>query len=214
MTNNPEFDILASLRDRMRAMHALWQSAASDMNAQQVNHRPGKGVLPLVCSFTHCIISEDGVVSWYLLGQESLWAREQWQEKVRLVIPVSAVPSWNAQEALPPLLEGSAWVEVPVEVMENQQIGSWDAWKEYQTKVVRQTAAALEQVTLEQLLEPVAPRLPEGWTQSYIARLVRDWDTPLRLLDFLEGGVYAHGLRHIGEVEYGRSLVGLSGLTM
>ena len=80
--------------------------------------------------------------------------------------------------------------------------------------MVRQTEAALEQVTLEQLLAPIAPRLPEDWTQSYIARLIGDKDTPLRLLDFLEGGLYAHGLRHIGEVEYGRSLVGLSGLTM
>lgn len=214
ITNNPRLDILTSLQDRMGAMHALWQSAASDMNAQQVNYRAGKGVLPLACSFAHCMICEDGIVSWHLLGQESLWAREQWQERVRLAIPVSVAPSWHVAEVLPPLIEGSAWVEVPADVMENQQIGSWDAWQAYQTKVVRQSATALERLTLEQLLEPVAPRLPESWTASYIARLVRNRDTPLRLLDLLEGGVYAHGLRHIGEVEYGRALVGLSGLTM
>lgn len=214
MTNELKFDILTSLKNRIRAMHALWQSAASDMSIQQVNHHPGQGVLPLACSFAHTIISEDGAVSWFLLSQESLWAREQWQERVKLEIPVSVAPSWNVEEALPPLIEGAAWVKVPVEVMEKQQIGDWDAWQDYQTRVVRQTEAALEQVTLEQLLAPVAPRLPEGWTQSYIARLMRDKDTPLRLLDFLEGGLYAHGLRHIGEVEYGRSLVGLSGMTM
>ena len=214
MTNNPVFDPLTSLRNRIHAMHTLWQSAASDMNARQVNHRFRKGLLPMAFSFTHYMICEDGFVSWYLLGHESLWAREQWQEKVRPAIPVSATPSWKAAESFPPVVEGSAWVEVPVEVMQNQQIGSWDAWKEYQTKVVGQTMVALEQVTLEELLKPLAPRLPEAWRHSYIARLMGNGEGPLRLLDYLEGGVYAHGLRHIGEVEYGRSLVGLSGLTM
>jgi len=36
---------------------------------------------------------------------------------------------------------------------------------------------------------------------------------PIRKLEVLECFVYQHGLRHMGEVEHGRALVGLSGMT-
>jgi hypothetical protein len=38
-------------------------------------------------------------------------------------------------------------------------------------------------------------------------------DTPLRRLDVIECWVYQHGLRHMGEIEHGRALVGLGGMT-
>jgi hypothetical protein len=38
-------------------------------------------------------------------------------------------------------------------------------------------------------------------------------DAPLRRLDVLECFVYRHGLRHMGEIEHGRALVGLRGMT-
>jgi hypothetical protein len=36
---------------------------------------------------------------------------------------------------------------------------------------------------------------------------------PVRKLEVLECFVYQHGLRHMGEVEHGRALVGLGGMT-
>ena len=105
-------------------------------------------------------------------------------------------------------------MDIPVDVMENQQIGSWDAWKEYQSNVVHQTNDALNGISLDQLLKEIGPSLPERWAMSYLGHMVSQRKPSLRLLDLIEGTVYAHGLRHIGEVEYGRSWVGLSGLTM
>lgn len=103
-----EFSMLTSLRDRIRGMQELWQAAASDMDSDHVNYRHGNGVLLLVCSFTHFFICIGGTVIWYLLSQQSLWARGGWQERVGLEIPVSVSSSWSAAEALPPLIESSA----------------------------------------------------------------------------------------------------------
>jgi len=205
---------LHSLRSRIRLMHALWQAAASDMDAEQVNYRERDGVLPLACSFAHTFISEDATLSWYLLGQESLWRKEGWQQRVDLSIPIDSSQMVTKDEPWTPYPEGSPWVGIPVEVMQHQHIGSWESWKDYQSKVVRQTDNALEQISPDRLLSVAIAALPVSLKQGYIGQLVGEPGVPVRLLDVVEATIYAHGLRHIGEVEYGRSLVGLAGLTM
>jgi hypothetical protein len=49
--------------------------------------------------------------------------------------------------------------------------------------------------------------------QNIFCALVIGPGAPLRKLDVLECFVYQHGLRHMGEVEHGRALVGLAGMT-
>jgi hypothetical protein len=49
--------------------------------------------------------------------------------------------------------------------------------------------------------------------QQIFCAIVIGPGAPLRKLDVLECFVYQHGLRHMGEIEHGRALVGLSGMT-
>jgi hypothetical protein len=49
--------------------------------------------------------------------------------------------------------------------------------------------------------------------QNIFCAIVIGKDAPLRKLDVLECFVYQHGLRHMGEIEHGRALVGLQGMT-
>jgi len=49
--------------------------------------------------------------------------------------------------------------------------------------------------------------------QNIFCGIVIGPGNPLRKLEVLECFVYQHGLRHMGEVEHGRALVGLGGMT-
>ena len=203
--------VLQSLRRRIRTMHLLWSAAASDMQGEQVNYHFKDGVLPLACSFAHNFIGEDATVSWYLLGQESLWTREDWQNKVNLQIPVDASAAVKEYQPYP---EGSPWVGISVQTMQYQRIGSWNSWREDQSQVIKQTEDALQQVNLDDLLLVAIPSLPSSIDKGYIGQLVNNPAGSVTVLEVLEATVYAHGLRHIGEVEYGRAIVGRGGLTM
>jgi hypothetical protein len=77
---------------------------------------------------------------------------------------------------------------------------------------VARTDSVLDTLTTQSLAEVVLPRLPPNMQNIYCA-LVIGPDAPLRKLDVLECFVYQHGLRHMGEVEHGRALVGLRGMT-
>jgi hypothetical protein len=70
----------------------------------------------------------------------------------------------------------------------------------------------LDGVSEDVLAQVVLPKLPPALETSFCA-IVIGLDAPLRKLDVLECFVYQHGLRHMGEIEHGRALVGLGGLT-
>ena len=53
---------------------------------------------------------------------------------------------------------------------------------------------------------------PPAMADSYCALIVRPGN-PVRKLEVLECFVYHHGLRHLGELEHARALVGLGGMT-
>jgi hypothetical protein len=65
--------------------------------------------------------------------------------------------------------------------------------------------------TVEEM-EQVLPELPPNMQQIFCAMVIGP-GAPLRKLDVLECFVYQHGLRHMGEIEHGRALVGLKGMT-
>ncbi|HEY7268605.1 MAG TPA: hypothetical protein VH951_02140, partial [Dehalococcoidia bacterium] len=102
--------------------------------------------------------------------------------------------------------------EETVAEMEVLRMGSLEAWREFQSQVVARTDSVLDTLTTQSLAEVVLPRLPPNMQNIYCA-LVIGPDAPLRKLDVLECFVYQHGLRHMGEVEHGRALVGLGGMT-
>ena len=101
--------------------------------------------------------------------------------------------------------------EETVEEMEQIRFADFDAFKSYQAVVLARTLSALEVVTAESLAEILMPKLPPNMQNIYCALVIKDG--PLRKLDVLECFVYQHGLRHMGEIEHGRALVGLQGMT-
>jgi hypothetical protein len=182
-----------SLRRRVRAMNTLWERAVSDLTLEQMNHQERAGVLPMAFSFSHFLRMEDQSVSGAFLGRQPLWVTGGWAEKIGVT-----VDALGREES--------------VEEMEVLRFGDLDAWKEYQAQVIAQTSEVLEALTAERLFEVLVPRLPPNAQQIYCALVVGP-DGPIRRLEVLECFVYQHGLRHMGEVEHGRALVGLGGMT-
>ena len=184
---------LQSLRNRIRAMNTVWQRAISDMTLEQVNHHERDGVLPIAFSFTHFMQAQDQSVSIFFRKEPPLWVRGGWAAKTGVAI--------NALGR-----------EETVDEMQGQRIGDLEAWKAYQSALIAQTDELLDVVTVEDVLEVVFAQLPPNM-QNIFCGLVIGPGNPLRKLEVLECFVYQHGLRHMGEVEHGRALVGLGGMT-
>jgi len=184
---------VTSLRNRIRAMNVLWERAVSDLTLEQVNHHEREGVLPMAFSFSHYIKAQDQSISRVFLGENPLWETGGWSAKVGVNVDVLGR-------------------EETVEEMQHLRFSDLEAWKSYQSQVIARTAAALEGVTAERLAEVLMPQLPPNM-QNIFCAIVIGPGAPLRRLEVLECFVYQHGLRHMGEIEHGRALVGLQGMT-
>ncbi len=182
-----------SLKARIKAMNSLWEQAAADMTLEQVNHHERKGVLPIAFSFSHFMKMQDIAVSGTFLGERPLWAQGGWAEKVGVTVDALGR-------------------EETVEEMENLRFGDFEAWKLYQAEVIARTDRVLQTLTEDILAEVAMPRLPPNMQHVFCSRVVGP-DGPVHKLDVLECFVYQHGLRHMGEIEHGRALVGLGGMT-
>ncbi len=184
---------LQSLRNRIRAMNTIWERAISDMTLEQVNHHEREGVLPVAFSFSHFMRAQDQSISAMFLREPLLWVSGGWAEKIGV-----AVDALGREET--------------VEEMQAQRFGDLDAWKAYQSAVIARTDGVLETITPEMLTEVIIPQLPPNM-QNIFCGLVVGPGNPIRKLEVLECFVYQHGLRHMGEIEHGRALVGLGGMT-
>jgi hypothetical protein len=182
-----------SLRNRVRAMNTLWLRAIADLSPAQMNHHERSGVLPLAFSFSHFIRMQDMVVSQFILGESPLWEVDEWGARSAV-----AVDRLGREET--------------VAEMEKQQIGNLDAFRAYLAKVVDRTDVALERTSADELFEVAIAQLPPDLENIYCALVVGPGN-PIRKLEVWECFVYQHGLRHMGEVEHGRALVGLGGMT-
>ena len=94
----------------------------------------------------------------------------------------------------------------------SKRFGDFDAWRAYQDEVIARTDAVLEAMTEESLAVALLPKLPPNM-QNIFCAMVTGPEGALRRLDVMECFVYQHGLRHMGEIEHGRALVGLGGMT-
>ena len=188
-----EAEFTQSLRNRVRAMNTLWLRAIADLTPDQMNHHERSGVLPLAFSFAHFVRAQDMVVSQFILGTPPLWESDEWAQRSALRV-----------ERL-----GRADT---VGEMEQQQIGNLDAFRAYLAKVVDRSDTALERMSTDELAEVVIDALPPDWDNSYCA-LVVGRGNAVRKLEVWECLVYQHGLQHMGEVEHGRALIGLNGMT-
>lgn len=186
-------DFVDSLRNRVRAMNTLWERAVSDLTLEQMNHHERPGVLPMAFSFGHFMRAQDQSISGPFLREAPLWLSGGWA--ARIGVSVDALRS-----------------EESVAEMELLGFGDLDAWKAYQGEVIARTATVLAGIDPATLGEVLMPKLPPNMQNIYCAIVIGP-DAPLRKLEVLECFIYQHGLRHMGQVEHGRALVGLAGMT-
>ncbi|MEY4400366.1 MAG: hypothetical protein RL072_231 [Actinomycetota bacterium] len=183
--------VLDSLRRRMRAIFSLYEDATASMEPHHVNYREREGVLPIAFSLFHIVNMIDA--SFMLLsGQPPLW-NDDWVKRVS-----PAVSDHGKHRT--------------VEDMVQQQIGDYEAFKQYMAEVfdrVETWIATLSPSDLDRVIftKPYPPQI----ASTYSARV--GGDAGITTLDGLECWIYQHALRHMGEIEYARHLVGLRGMT-
>ena len=175
----------------MRAMHSLYHQACDTMDGDHVNHFEREGVLPIAFSLFHIVNMIDA--SFMLMtGTMPIWNQE-WQEKVQMSV-------------------NDHGKHRTVDEMIHQRIGDYEAFCEYQRTVFDRTEAWLAEVdpaifTKVLITRPFTPQV----ASTYSARVAGD--EGITVLDGLECWLYQHGLRHMGEIELARGLVGLGGMT-
>lgn len=183
--------ILDSLQRRMAAMHSLYYQAVDTMDLEHVNHFEREGVLPIAFSLFHYTNMEDASFM-VITGVPPVWD-EGWQERAQVTI-------------------NDHGKHRTVEEMVAQRIGDYDGFKAYQRTVFDRTEAWLAQLDPAEFQRVVVPRpFPDQIASTYSARVAGE--VGITVLDATECWLYQHGLRHMGEIELARGLVGLGGMT-
>ena len=187
----PESLLLDSLQRRMHALFSLYYDAVATMDIDQVNHFEREGVLPIAFSLFHIVNMVDA--SFLLMtGTAPVWDAE-WEARVH-----PAIADHGKHRT--------------VEEMVHQRIGDYGQFQEYMRAVfdrIENWLAGLDPAELSRL---VIPRpFPEQIASTYSARVAGI--EGITLLDATECWIYQHGLRHMGEIELARGLVGLGGMT-
>jgi hypothetical protein len=161
------------------------------MTLDQVNHVARAGVLPIAFSLVHQVLIEDGAVVF--AGGPLPQFNDEWAQKLGLAIPD----------------DGKAR---SVEEMMLQRIGNYGEFLIFQRLVFRATedfVASLDPETFDDVVVP-HPYGP-GIELTFSARV--GGERGISRSDALECWIYQHGLRHMGEIEHARALVGLGGMT-
>ena len=188
----PSTDLtLDSLQRRMAAMHSLYYQAVETMGPEHVNHFERAGVLPIAFSLFHYTNMED-VCFMMITSEPPVW-NDEWQAQVQMTI-------------------NDHGKHRTVEEMVDQRIGDFDAFKRYQRTVFDRTEAWLADLDPAEFARVVVPRpFPPQVASTYSARVAGP--DGITVLDATECWLYQHGLRHMGEIELARGLVGLGGMT-
>jgi len=183
--------LVDSLRRRMRAMHSLYYQAVDSMDLEQVNHFEREGVLPIAFSLFHYTNMQDA--SFFVLtGIVPIWDAA-WQDAVKMAV-------------------NDHGKERSVDEMTRQRVGDYEAFKAYQREVFTRTETYLDALAPEALRRVVIARpFPDAIASTFSARVAGA--AGLTVLDGFECWLYQHGLRHMGEIELARGLVGLGGMT-
>jgi hypothetical protein len=175
----------------LKAMHSLWYEAVDTMDAEQVNHVEREPVLPIAFSLFHLAQIEDGSVS--MLGGPPLVYDEGWADRMGLAI-------------------ADHGKHRTVEEMVGQRIGNYEGFREYQRLVFEKTETWLSSIERASLTDVVVARpFPPQIASTFSARVAGE--VGITRLDAVECWIYQHGLRHMGEIEHARALVGLEGMT-
>lgn len=183
--------VLDSLQRRMQALESLYEQAVTTMDLEHVNHFERPGVLPIAFSLFHYLNMHDASFMM-LTGQAPIWNAD-WQARVQMTIDDHGKHR-------------------TVDEMIHQRIGNYEAYIEYQRAVFARShahLAALDPADLDRVVIP--PPFPPQIASTYSARVAGPQG--ITVLDGWECWIYQHGLRHMGEIELARGLVGLNGMT-
>ena len=183
--------VLDSLQRRMKALESLYEQAVTTMDLQHVNHFEREGVLPIAFSLFHYLNMHDASFMM-ITGVAPIWNAD-WQARVQMTIDDHGKHK-------------------TVDEMIHQRIGDYDAYIEYQRAVFARTHAHLASIDASELDRVVIPHpFPPQIASTYSARVAGPQG--ITVLDAFECWIYQHGLRHMGEIELARGLVGLGGMT-
>jgi len=183
--------LMDSLQRRMHTMHSLYYQAVGSMELEHVNHFEREGVLPIAFSLFHYTNMQDA--SFMLItGIPPIW-NDAWQARVEMTI-------------------NDHGKHKTVDEMIHQRIGNYDAFKEYQRTVFQRTEDYLAtmdpaDVTRVLITRPFPPQVASTYSAMCAG------PEGITVLDGFECWLYQHGLRHMGEIELARGLVGLQGMT-
>jgi hypothetical protein len=174
-------------------VHALWQQGVADLTVEHVNHFERAGVLPIAFSLMHFVVGEDRNAARYLDAGVLLWDQQGWADRVGLLgePPMRGTPMADAERI---------------------RLGDMDAWRAYQTAVFARTERVLATLPLGRFAEKAMDRPPADKLKgAFIALLVPEGE--LHVSDVCEAYLFQHAVRHLGELEHARALVGLGGLS-
>jgi hypothetical protein len=180
------------LTRRVQIMHQMWDAAISDLTTEQINHHERPGVLPIAFSLYHYVLGEDRHISHYFYGELPLWETADWAER--------------AGGNLPSVRRGTA-----VAVAEEARVGSAAQWLAFLREVFTRTETALAQRDDDAWRQLVHETIPDQFKGSFVGMLAPEG--PVYLSDIVDGFVFQHGIRHLGEIEHARSLLGLQGVS-
>lgn len=183
--------VLDSLHRRMSALASLYEDAVTTMDLDHVNHFERDGVLPIAFSLFHYLNMHDA--SFMLLtGETPLW-NDEWQSRVNMSV-------------------NDHGKHRTVDEMVLQRMGDLEAFADYMRQVFGRTLSWLEQLDPAELDRVVIARpFPPQIASTFSARVAGP--EGVTVLDGVECWIYQHGLRHMGEIELARGLVGLQGMT-
>lgn len=178
----------ASLAQRLAALDQLWDLATRDLTLEHVNHFERAGVLPIAFTLLHTITVQDRSRAT-LFGGTMLW--DAHSARVGFAGPLPR--------------RGT-----PMSVAEQVRVPDMDAWREYQRAVFAATLAAVRDASPGRLAERFT-LTPQAFEGGFLALLTGSVDR-VRVIDVVEAWILQHGIRHVGELEHARALVGLKGV--
>ncbi len=186
-----DLDYRSSLSRRLAAVHSLYDEACATMDLEQVNRVTVPGVLPIAFSLVHQVLIEDGSVVF--LGGPAPQMSASWASRMGLAIE-------------------DPGKEKTVEEMMEQRIGDYEAFRAFQRLVFRATEDFVTTIDPSSFGDIIVT-YPYGPTiaQTFSARV--GGEHGITRSDAIECWIYQHALRHMGEIEHARALVGLTGMT-
>ncbi len=186
-----DLDYRSSLVRRLAAVHSLYYDACATMTLEQVNTVSQPTTLPIAFSLVHQVLIEDGSLAF--TGGPSPLFDDAWATRIGLGVEDHGK-------------------EKSVEEMMHQRIADYGAFRDFQGLVFSASEAYV--ATIEpSTFNDVLVHAPYGAAiaNTFSARV--GGEAGITRSDALECWIYQHALRHMGEIEHARSMVGLTGLT-